>query len=191
MPGAEQPRSLELSRDYEFLGLPSAPSWWVWLGPDWARVVSGWLERGAPSSWVVEETGDGGVFVQTSAEPVVCESGAGAWFPEEFLPTVGPVPRRRLVDWLLGVRPRAQVGPARVMPTWTRPTTDTGPGADGTNDPGANAATGTAHNPTADDAGPGADGTSGHVASADADGARSPTTDPGDAPRDPGEPTED
>ena len=50
------------------------------------------------------------------------------------------------------------------MPTWTRPTTDTGPGADGT---------------------------SGHVASADADGARSPTTDPGDAPRDPGEPTED
>ena len=178
-----------MSQDREFLGLPSVGSWWVWLGPDYARVVGGWLERGAPGSWVVEGTGDGGVFVQTSAEPVAC--GAGEWFPEEFLPTVGPVPRRRLLDWLLGTRPRAQVGPARVMPTWTRPTTDTGPGADGTNDPGANAATGTAHNPTADDAGPGADGTSGHVASADADGARSPTTDPGDAPRDPGEPTED
>ena len=178
-----------MSQDREFLGLPSVGSWWVWLGPDCARVVGGWLERGAPGSWVVEGTGDGGVFVQTSAEPVAC--GAGEWFPEEFLPTVGPVPRRRLLDWLLGTRPRAQVGPARVMPTWTRSTTDTSPGADGTNDPGANAATGTAHNPTADDAGPGADGTSGHVASADADGARSPTTDPGDAPRDPGEPTED
>ena len=170
VPGAEQPRSLELSRDYEFLGLPSAPSWWVWLGPDWARVVSGWLERGAPSSWVVEETGDGGVFVQTSADPVVCESGAGAWFPEEFLPTVGPVPRRRLVDWLLGVRPRAQVGPARVMPTWTRPTTDTN--AEGTNGPDADA--GTAHNPIT---GPGADGTTGP--DADAGTAHNPTTGPG------------
>ena len=178
-----------MSQDREFLGLPSVGSWWVWLGPDYARVVGGWLERGAPGSWVVEGTGDGGVFVQTSAEPVAC--GAGEWFPEEFLPTVGPVPRRRLLDWLLGTRPRAQVGPARVMPTWTRPTTDTGPGADGTNDPGADAATGTAHNPTADDAGPGADGTSGHVASADADRAHNPTTCPGDAPGGPGEPMED
>ena len=167
VPGAEQPRSLELSRDYEFLGLPSAPSWWVWLGPDWARVVSGWLERGAPSSWVVEETGDGGVFVQTSAEPVAC--GAGAWFPEEFLPTVGPVPRRRLVDWLLGVRPRAQVGPARVMPTWTRPTTDAG---------------------TRPAGGPG-EPTARPDAGADADRAHNPTTGPGDAPGGPGEPTED
>ena len=43
-----------------------------------------------------------------------------------------------MLDWLLGTRPRAQVGPARVMPTWTRPTTDEadpGPGADGTNGP--------------------------------------------------------
>ena len=144
-------------------GLPSAPSWWVWLGPDWARVVSGWLERGAPSSWVVEETGDGGVFVQTSAEPVVCESGAGAWFPEEFLPTVGPVPRRRLVDWLLGVRPRAQVGPARVMPTWTRPTTD----------PGPDTRPGTARNPTT---GPGADGTSGPDTRPGADAPGPPRT---------------
>ena len=172
VPGAEQPRSLELSRDYEFLGLPSVGSWWVWLGPDYARAVGGWLERGAPGSWVVEGTGDGGVLVQTSTEPVAC--GAGAWFPEEFLPTVGPVPRRRLVDWLLGVRPRAQVGPARVMPTWTRPTTDADasprPGGDpeSTTDPDPNpttdAGTGTAHNPT---------------------------TGPGDAPGGPGEPTED
>ena len=189
VPGAEQPRSLELSRDYEFLGLPSVASWWVWLGPDYARVVGGWLERGAPSSWVVEETGDGGVLVQTSTEPVAC--GAGQWFPEEFLPTVGPVPRRRLVDWLLGTRPRPQMGPARVMPTWTRPTTDTGPGADGTNDPGADAATGTAHNPTTDDADPsaGADGTNGPGADADAGRAHNPT-----GPRSaggPGEPTED
>lgn len=170
VPGAEQPRSLELSRDYEFLGLPSVGSWWVWLGPDYARVVGGWLERGAPGSWVVEGTGDGGVFVQTSAEPVAC--GAGEWFPEEFLPTVGPVPRRRLLDWLLGTRPRAQVGPARVMPTWTRPTTD--PGADETTDPdpgprpaggpepttrpGTDADAGTAHNPTTGpDTRPGAD----------------------------------
>ena len=159
-----------MSQDREFLGLPSVASWWVWLGPDYARVVGGWLERGVPSSWVVEETGDGGVFVQTSTEPVAC--GAGAWFPEEFLPTVGPVPRRRLVDWLLGTRPRAQVGPARVMPTWTRPTTDTGTrpaggpeptagpdtGADGTNGPVAGADAGRAHNPTTR---PGADGTSG------------------------------
>ena len=161
-----------MSQDREFLGLPSVASWWVWLGPDYARVVGGWLERGAPSSWVVEETGDGGVLVQTSTEPVAC--GAGAWFPEEFLPTVGPVPRRRLVDWLLGVRPRAQVGPARVMPTWTRPTTDADasprPGGDpeSTTDPDPNpttdAGTGTAHNPT---------------------------TGPGDAPGGPGEPTED
>ena len=35
-----------MSRDYEFLGLPSVGSWWVWLGPDYARVVGGWLERG-------------------------------------------------------------------------------------------------------------------------------------------------
>ena len=146
VPGAERPRSLELSQDREFLGLPSVGSWWVWLGPDYARVVGGWLERGAPGSWVVEGTGDGGVFVQTSAEPVAC--GAGEWLPEEFLPTVGPVPRRRLVDWLLGTRPRAQVGPARVMPTWTRPTTDPGPGADGTNGPGADADADRAHNPT-------------------------------------------
>ena len=174
VPGAEQPRSLELSRDYEFLGLPSVGSWWVWLGPDYARVVSGWLERGAPGSWVVEGTGDGGVLVQTSAEPTGYEAGAGQWFPEEFLPTVGPVPRRRLVDWLLGTRPRAQVGPARVMPTWTRPTTDADasprPGGDpeSTTDPDPNpttdAGTGTAHNPT---------------------------TGPGDAPGGPGEPTED
>ena len=193
VPGAEQPRSLELSRDYEFLGLPSVASWWVWLGPDYARAVGGWLERGAPGSWVVEGTGDGGVFVQTSTEPVACGAGAGQWFPEEFLPTVGPVPRRRLVDWLLGVRPRAQVGPARVMPTWTRPTTDAGPGADGTNGPdtrpaggpepttdaGVGADAGRAHNPTT---GPGADGTSGHVASADAGRAHNPTTDTGTRP---------
>ena len=170
VPGAEQPRSLELSRDYEFLGLPSVASWWVWLGPDYAQAVGGWLERGAPGSWVVEGTGDGGVFVQTSTEPVAC--GAGEWFPEEFLPTVGPVPRRRLVDWLLGTRPRAQVGPARVMPTWTRPTT--GPGADGTvgpdpgprpaggpeptTRPGTDADAGRAHNPTTGpDTRPGAD----------------------------------
>ena len=170
VPGAEQPRSLELSRDYEFLGLPSAPSWWVWLGPDYARAVGGWLERGAPGSWVVEGTGDGGVFVQTSREPVAC--GAGAWFPEEFLPTVGPVPRRRLVDWLLGTRPRAQVGPARVMPTWTRPTTDADasprPGGDpeSTADPGPRPAGGP--EPTTD-AGVGAD----------ADRAHNPTTRPG------------
>ena len=192
VPGAEQPRSLELSRDYEFLGLPSVASWWVWLGPDYARVVGGWLERGAPGSWVVEGTGDGGVLIQTSAEPVAC--GAGEWFPEEFLPTVGPVPRRRLVDWLLGTRPRAQVGPARVMPTWTRPTTDPGPVPRPAGGPGADAATGTAHNPTTDDADPsaGADGTSGHVVGADADRAHNPTTGPGtDAPGGPGEPTED
>lgn len=188
VPGAEQPRSLELSRDYEFLGLPSAPSWWVWLGPDYARAVGGWLERGAPGSWVVEGTGDGGVFVQTSREPVAC--GAGAWFPEEFLPTVGPVPRRRLVDWLLGTRPRAQVGPARVMPTWTRPTTDDadpGPGADGTNGPdtrpaggpepttdaGVGADADRAHNPTT---GPGADGTSGPDTRPGADAPGPPRT---------------
>ena len=159
-----------MSQDRELLGLPSVASWWVWLGPDYARVVGGWLERGAPGSWVVEGTGDGGVFVQTSAEPVAC--GAGEWFPEEFLPTVGPVPRRRLVDWLLGTRPRAKVGPARVMPTWTRPTTDTGP----------------VPRPAG---GPGADGTSGHVVGADADRAHNPTTGPGDAPGGPGEPTED
>ena len=195
-PGAAQRHSPQLGRDDELLGLPSAPSWWVWLGPDYARVVSGWLERGAPSSWVVEETGDGGVLVQTSTEPVVCEAGAGQWFPEEFLPTVGPVPRRRLVDWLLGTRPRAQVGPARVMPTWTRPTTDDadpGPGADGTNGPdtrpaggpepttdaGVGADAGRAHNPPTD---PGADGTSGHVASADTDRAHNPTTGPDTRP---------
>ena len=180
-----------MSQDREFLGLPSVGSWWVWLGPDYARVVGGWLERGVPGSWVVEGTGDGGVFVQTSAEPVAC--GAGEWFPEEFLPTVGPVPRRRLVDWLLGTRPRAQVGPARVMPTWTRPTTDTGPGADGTNGPdtrpaggpepttdaGVGADAGRAHNPTTD---PGADGTSGHVASADAGTAHNPTAGPDTRP---------
>ena len=190
-PGAAQRHSPLLGRDDELLGLPSVGSWWVWLGPDYARVVGGWLERGAPGSWVVEGTGDGGVFVQTSAEPVAC--GAGEWFPEEFLPTVGPVPRRRLLDWLLGTRPRAQVGPARVMPTWTRPTTDTGPGADGTNDPdtrpaggpepttdaGVGADAGRAHNPTTD---PGADGTSGHVASADAGTAHNPTTDPDTRP---------
>ena len=163
VPGAEHPRSLELSRDYEFLGLPSAPSWWVWLGPDYARVVSGWLERGVPSSWVVEETGDGGVLVQTSAEPTGYEAGAGQWFPEEFLPTVGPVPRRRLVDWLLGTRPRAQVGPARVMPTWTRPTTD----------PGPDTRPGTANNPTT---GPGADGTSGPDTRPGADAPGPPRT---------------
>ena len=182
-----------MSQDREFLGLPSVGSWWVWLGPDYARVVGGWLERGAPGSWVVEGTGDGGVFVQTSAEPVACGAGAGQWFPEEFLPTVGPVPRRRLVDWLLGTRPRAQVGPARVMPTWTRPTTDTGPGADGTNGPdtrpaggpepttdaGVGADAGRAHNPTTD---PGADGTSGHVASADAGTAHNPTAGPDTRP---------
>ena len=180
-----------MSQDREFLGLPSAPSWWVWLGPDYARVVGGWLERGAPSSWVVEETGDGGVLVQTSAEPTGYEAGAGQWFPEEFLPTVGPVPRRRLVDWLLGTRPRAQVGPARVMPTWTRPTTDDA-------DPGAVPRPGGGPEPTADpdtrpstDAGPGADGTNGPGADADADRAHNPTTGPGDAPGGPGEPTED
>ena len=119
----------------------------------------------------MEGTGDGGVLIQTSAEPVAC--GAGEWFPEEFLPTVGPVPRRRLVDWLLGTRPRAQVGPARVMPTWTRPTTDPGP----------------VPRPAG---GPGADGTSGHVVGADADRAHNPTTGPGtDAPGGPVEPTED
>ena len=179
-----------MSQDRELLGLPSVGSWWVWLGPDYARVVGGWLERGAPGSWVVEGTGDGGVFVQTSTEPAAC--GAGEWFPEEFLPTVGPVPRRRLLDWLLGTRPRAQVGPARVMPTWTRPTTDPGPGADGTNDPGADAATGTAHNPTTDDADPsaGADGTNGPGADADAGRAHNPTTGPRSAGG-PGEPTED
>ena len=162
-----------MSQDRELLGLPSVGSWWVWLGPDYARVVGGWLERGAPGSWVVEGTGDGGVFVQTSAEPVAC--GAGEWFPEEFLPTVGPVPRRRLVDWLLGTRPRPQVGPARVMPTWTRPTTDDADpsaGADGTNGPdtrpaggpepttdaGVGADAGRAHNPLTDpDTRPGAD----------------------------------
>ena len=177
-----------MSQDRAFLGLPSAPSWWVWLGPDYARVVGGWLERGAPSSWVVEETGDGGVLVQTSTEPVAC--GAGAWFPEEFLPTVGPVPRRRLVDWLLGTRPRAQVGPARVMPTWTRPTTDDA-------DPGAVPRPGGGPEPTADpdtrpstDAGPGADGTNGPGANADADRAHNPTTGPRSAGG-PGEPTED
>ena len=177
-----------MSQDRAFLGLPSAPSWWVWLGPDYARVVGGWLERGAPSSWVVEETGDGGVLVQTSTEPVAC--GAGAWFPEEFLPTVGPVPRRRLVDWLLGTRPRAQVGPARVMPTWTRPTTDDA-------DPGAVPRPGGGPEPTADpdtrpstDAGPGADGTNGPSANADADRAHNPTTGPRSAGG-PGEPTED
>ena len=167
-----------MSQDREFLGLPSVGSWWVWLGPDYARVVGGWLERGAPGSWVVEGTGDGGVFVQTSAEPVAC--GAGEWFPEEFLPTVGPVPRRRLVDWLLGTRPRAQVGPARVMPTWTRPTTDTGPGADGTADPDPGPRPGGDPEPTTR---PGTD--------ADADRAHNPTTGPGDAPGGPGEPTED
>ena len=137
-------------------------------------------------------------------------AGAGQWFPEEFLPTVGPVPRRRLLDWLLGTRPRAQVGPARVMPTWTRPTTDDadpGPGADGTNGPGADADADRAHNPTTGprpaggpepttdagvgaDAGrahnpttdPGADGTSGHVASADTDRAHNPTTGPDTRP---------
>lgn len=183
VPGAEQPRSLELSRDYEFLGLPSVASWWVWLGPDYARAVGGWLERGAPSSWVVEGTGDGGVFVQTSTEPVACGAGAGQWFPEEFLPTVGPVPRRRLVDWLLGVRPRAQVGPARVIPTWTRPTADTGTrpagGPEPTTDAGVGADAGRAHNPPTD---PGADGTSGHVASADTDRAHNPTTGPDTRP---------
>ncbi len=167
-----------MSQDREFLGLPSVGSWWVWLGPDYARVVGGWLERGAPGSWVVEGTGDGGVFVQTSAEPVAC--GAGEWFPEEFLPTVGPVPRRRLLDWLLGTRPRAQVGPARVMPTWTRPTTDTGPGADGTADPDPGPRPGGDPEPTTR---PGTD--------ADADRAHNPTTGPGDAPGGPGEPTED
>lgn len=150
-----------MSQDREFLGLPSVASWWVWLGPDYARVVGGWLERGVPSSWVVEETGDGGVFVQTSTEPVAC--GAGAWFPEEFLPTVGPVPRRRLLDWLLGTRPRAQVGPARVMPTWTRPTTD----------PGPDTRPGTANNPTT---GPGADGTSGPDTRPGADAPGPPRT---------------
>ena len=190
-----------MSQDREFLGLPSVGSWWVWLGPDYARVVGGWLERGAPGSWVVEGTGDGGVFVQTAVEPVAYGAGAGQWFPEEFLPTVGPVPRRRLVDWLLGTRPRPQMGPARVMPTWTRPTTDTGPGADGTNGPdtrpaggpepttdaGVGADAGRAHNPPTD---PGADGTSGHVASADTDRAHNPTTGPRSAGG-PGEPTED
>ena len=169
-PGAAQRHSPQLGRDDELLGLPSVASWWVWLGPDYARVVSGWLERGVPSSWVVEETGDGGVLVQTSAEPTGYEAGAGQWFPEEFLPTVGPVPRRRLVDWLLGTRPRAQVGPARVMPTWTRPTTDTN--AEGTNGPDADA--GTAHNPIT---GPGADGTTGP--DADAGTAHNPATGPG------------
>ena len=190
-----------MSQDRELLGLPSVASWWVWLGPDYARAVGGWLERGAPGSWVVEGTGDGGVLIQTSAEPTGYESGAGQWFPEEFLPTVGPVPRRRLVDWLLGTRPRPQMGPARVMPTWTRPTTDTGPGADGTNGPdtrpaggpepttdaGVGADAGRAHNPPTD---PGADGTSGHVASADTDRAHNPTTGPRSAGG-PGEPTED
>ena len=175
VPGAEHPRSLELSRDYEFLGLPSAPSWWVWLGPDYARVVGGWLERGAPSLWVVEETGDGGVFVQTSTEPVAC--GAGQWFPEEFLPTVGPVPRRRLVDWLLGTRPRAQVGPARVMPTWTRPTTDPGTRPTGGPEPTAGPDT-----RASTDAGPGADRTSGPGPDADADRAHNPTADPDTRP---------
>ena len=84
-----------------------------------------------------------------------------------------------MLDWLLGTRPRAQVGPARVMPTWTRPTTDDadpGPGADGTNGPDTRPAGGP--EPTTD-----AD------ASPWPGGDPEPTTDPGPWPGGDPEPT--
>ena len=119
--------------------------------------------------------GDGGVFVQTSAEPVGYEVGVGEWFPEEFLPTVGPVPRRRLVDWLLGTRPTTDADPR--PGGGPEPTTDADAGADRTSgsDGDADAVPDTrpggGPEPTTD-----ADGSSGPGT------AHNPTTGPGDAP---------
>ena len=61
------------------------------------------------------------------------------------------------------------MGPARVMPTWTRPTADTGTRPAGGPEPTAGPDTG-------------ADGTNGPVAGADADRAHNPTTGPDTRP---------
>ena len=92
------------------------------------------------------------------------------------------------------------MGPARVMPTWTRPTTDADPRPGGGPEPTTDADAGADRTSGSDgdaDAVPDTRPGGGPEPTTDADGssgpgtAHNPTTGPGDAPRGPGEPTED
>lgn len=100
--GAEQEQRNIVSKDFALLGLFPAPVWWLWLGPDYSRLLNPWLQTAAPPSWNIT-TDDNTTLIRTSPTPARSEELHDGWLPREYLI------RKNLFG-----KPR----PAKTLPTW-------------------------------------------------------------------------
>lgn len=99
---AERRQEIDHSGDHTLLGLFPAPVWWLWLGPDYSRLLNPWLQTAAPPSWNITTDADT-TLIRTSPTPARSEELHDGWLPREYLI------RKNLFG-----KPR----PAKTLPTW-------------------------------------------------------------------------
>jgi hypothetical protein len=99
---AQRRQEINRSRDHTLLGLFPDPVWWLWLGHDYSRLLSPWLQTPAPPSWNINADGDANL-IRTSPTPARREELRDEWLPHEY----------RIRKNLFG-RPR----PAKTLPPW-------------------------------------------------------------------------